>query len=75
MANSGSLITQIQDIVDTGKKGHKFLKINAGMTEVTRPSMYGAQHPLIVITKNKTSEKYIVVGHCCESGDMLTPQA
>jgi diaminopimelate decarboxylase len=48
-ANSASLITEIIDIVDTGEDGYNFIKVNAGMTEVTRPSLYGAQHPIVVV--------------------------
>ncbi len=78
VANSASLVTKIQDLVDTGREGYEFLKLNAGMTEVLRPSLYGAQHPLVVVKKEGTqksplTKKYIVVGHCCESGDILTP--
>ena len=31
---------------------------------------YGAQHPIVIHKENKNSQtgKYIVVGHCCESG-------
>ena len=65
-------------MVDTGKEGYTFLKVNAGMTEVTRPSLYGAQHPIIVIPMihhDRRDEKInaIVVGHNCESGDIFTP--
>ncbi|HMS50476.1 MAG TPA: diaminopimelate decarboxylase [Candidatus Saccharibacteria bacterium] len=75
VANAGSLVTTIQDIVDTGEGGHTFLKIDSGMTEVMRPSLYGAQHPLVVVNgRGEEHQKYVVVGHCCESGDLLTPQ-
>ena len=64
--------------------GHTFLKLDSGMTEILRPSLYGAQHPLAVIpTTTKAAitspsapaatQPYVVVGHCCESGDILTP--
>lgn len=39
VANSGVLLTTIQDIVTTGANGHTFLKLNSGMTEVLRPSL------------------------------------
>jgi diaminopimelate decarboxylase len=46
---------------------------------VLRPSLYGAQHPLIIVPKDKSRagqlDNYVVVGHCCESGDLLTPAA
>ena len=80
VANSASLVSTIQDKVSTGKDGFTFLKLDTGMTEVLRPSLYGAQHPLIVVKNEKNkdenreeTEDYVVVGHCCESGDLLTP--
>ena len=82
MANAGCVITTVQDLTSTGKDGYHFLKINSGMTEVLRPSMYGAQHPLVVVPANEEGEQEqrpvreaIVAGHCCESGDILTPSA
>ena len=68
-------MTEIIDIVDTGKDGYSFIKVNAGMTEVTRPSLYGAQHPIVVIPRShsENTKEYIVVGHNCESGDIFTP--
>ena len=48
-----------------------------GMTEVLRPSLYGSQHPLVSVGADgelpSTQAEYVVVGHCCESGDLLTP--
>lgn len=75
LANSCSLVTTIQDVVDTGKTGYNFLKLDAGMTEILRPALYAAQHPIIVVPRKETGEtkSYVVVGHCCESGDLLTP--
>lgn len=75
LANCASLLATVQDICDTGAGGYTFLKLNSGMTEVLRPSIYGAQHPIVVIPARETSEakEYIVSGHCCESGDILTP--
>ena len=45
------------------------------MTELLRPSLYGAQHPVVHVahpdadksTKAKGGD-YVIVGHCCESG-------
>jgi len=76
VANAGALIATVIDVVDTGAEGYHFLKIDSGMTEVLRPSLYGAQHPIVVIaaddSKRGTAE-YLIAGHCCESGDVLTP--
>ena len=75
LANAGSILATVQDIVHTGTKGYNFLKLDSGMTELIRPSLYGAQHPLIIIPQKETGRKmkYVVVGHCCESGDLITP--
>jgi diaminopimelate decarboxylase len=75
LANSCALVTTIQDAVNTGHTGYNFLKLDAGMTEILRPSLYASQHPIIVIPRqpNGNIVSYVVVGHCCESGDLLTP--
>ncbi len=75
VANAGSLLCKIQDIVSTGGNGYTFLKLNAGMTEVLRPSLYGAQHPIHILQpqSNNDLREYMIVGHCCESGDILSP--
>ncbi|MEX2380868.1 MAG: diaminopimelate decarboxylase [Opitutales bacterium] len=75
VANACSLLTTVQDIVDTGAQGHRFLKLDTGMTEILRPSLYGAQHPLVLLSQTVGGEEfeYVVVGHCCESGDLITP--
>jgi len=76
VANSCALIATVIDVVDTGRRGYKFLKVDAGMTEILRPGMYGAQHPIEVVPAaagGRSQVKYVVVGHCCESGDVLTP--
>jgi diaminopimelate decarboxylase len=74
-ANSCSLLATIQDIVDTGEEGYRFLKLDTGMTEILRPSLYAAQHPIVILPRQDTGAclPYIAVGHCCESGDLLTP--
>ena len=58
-----------------------FLKMDAGMTDVLRPSLYGAIHPLTIFPASgdsndvgDDSESVVVVGHCCESGDLMTPK-
>ncbi len=81
MANSGSILCTIQDLTDTGADGYEFLKVDCGMTEILRPSLYGAQHPLVVVPRREAPgatsgtarcRRYLVVGHCCESGDLLS---
>lgn len=74
IGNACSILATVKDIVSTGESGHKFIKTDTGMTEILRPSLYAAQHPIHVLKSGeKETENYIVVGHCCESGDLLTP--
>lgn len=73
VANAGYLVASVMDIVDTGSRGFMFLRLDTGMNDILRPSLYGAQHPIEVINDSKEHEDYIVVGHNCESGDILTP--
>lgn len=78
VANAASLLSRVQDVVDTGEDGYVFYRLDTGMTDVLRPSLYGAQHPLVVVPQtDEPGEREIwsvvVVGHCCESGDILTP--
>ena len=75
LANACSLLSTIQDIADTGEDGYRYLKLDTGMTENMRPSLYASQHPIVVLPRVDTGVclPYVVVGHCCESGDLLTP--
>ena len=75
LANCACVLSSVKDICNTGKKGYSFIKTDSGMTDILRPSIYGAQHPISILKKKSTRmrENYIVVGHCCESGDILTP--
>ena len=77
VANAGSLICSAMDVIDTGAEGHRFIKLDGGMTEILRPSMYGAQHPIVVVPaadEDRSTAEYLIVGHCCESGDILSPE-
>ena len=46
----------LQDIVTTGDEGHTFLKFDSGMTELLRPSLYGAQHPIVLVQQEEKAE-------------------
>lgn len=73
VANAGVLVTSVKDIVDTGPQGFTFLKVDTGMNDILRPSLYGAQHPIDILSSSEQRAEYVVVGHNCESGDLLTP--
>lgn len=76
-AMAGCLISTVQDKVQTSS--HTFLKLDSGMTDVLRPSLYGAIHPITILPAvgsdvGSEQESVVVVGHCCESGDLMTPK-
>jgi diaminopimelate decarboxylase len=73
VANAGTVVATCVDVVDTGADGYLFAKLDTGMTEVTRPSLYGAQHPIEVLAEGREDADIVFVGPCCESGDILTP--
>jgi diaminopimelate decarboxylase len=77
VANAGVILANVTDVVDTGREGRLFAKIDSGMTEVLRPALYGAEHPIAIVPGHAGDERdevdVIVVGHCCESSDILTP--
>ena len=73
VANAGLVVATCVDVVDTGHDGYVFAKLDTGMPEVTRPSLYGAQHPIHVLAQGREEADVIFVGPCCESGDILTP--
>jgi len=74
VANAGAVVASCIDVVTTGEDGYQFAKLDTGMTEVTRPALYGAQHPITVMSGEAGEETSVVfVGPCCESGDILTP--
>lgn len=77
-ANAGAIVARVEDVVSTGAHGHTFVKVDAGMAEILRPSLYGAQHPVAFVAADATrplgdARPLLVVGPCCESGDLLTP--
>jgi diaminopimelate decarboxylase len=73
VANAGSIVATCVDVVDTGRDGYRFAKLDAGMPEIMRPSLYGAQHPITVLAAGRPDADVVFVGPCCESGDILTP--
>ena len=77
VAANGALIAEVDDIVDTGKDGYTFLKTNTGMSDILRPTLYGVQHEIHLVPRvgdlPAETKDVVIVGHACESGDILTP--
>lgn len=73
VGHTGALLASVVDVVDTGADGHTFLRLDTGMNDFARPGMYGAQHTIAVLNDATEKQEYVVVGHNCETGDILTP--
>jgi len=72
VGNIGSLISKVIYIKENKKKD--FIILDAGMNDLMRPALYGADHrTLPAIKTNQTSKKiYEFVGPICESTDKFT---
>ena len=73
IAHAGTLVAEVDDVVDTGAEGYTFLRLNTGMNDFLRSTLYGARHRIEVINDATAYAEYVVVGHNCESGDIFTP--
>ena len=49
MAKAGGIIASIRDVKKT-TAGNDFLIVDSGMTDNARPALYGAKHPIILIS-------------------------
>lgn len=63
----GSLITKVLYVKQGVNK--QFAIVDAGMTELLRPALYGALHKVENLSSAETLEAYDVVGPICESSD------
>lgn len=70
--NSWCVVAKVDSIVNTGINWYKFIRTNTWMTEMPRVAMYWVQQPITIINDSIEKDYYVVVGHCCESGDILT---
>ncbi len=74
IAHAGTLIAHIDDIVDTGESGFTFIRLNTGMNDFLRSTLYGARHNISIQNESIDTKEYVIVGHNCESGDIFTPE-
>jgi diaminopimelate decarboxylase len=51
--------------------GKDYVVADIGMTELLRPSHYGAFHKILALRQHDETKKVDVVGPVCESGDFL----
>ena len=70
VAQCGSLMTRVLYVKQSVDK--RFVIVDAGMTELIRPALYGAYHHIENLTSTADKmQKYDVVGPICESSDIF----
>ena len=70
VAQCGSLMTRVLYVKRSVDK--QFAIVDAGMTELIRPALYGAYHHIENLTSTADKmQKYDVVGPICESSDIF----
>lgn len=68
VAEAGTLLTRVLRIKQGRQR--RFLVVDAGMTDLLRPSLYDAWHEIVPISRRRASPQiYDVVGPVCESSD------
>lgn len=71
VGRSGALVSRI---VDTKRypDGRQFAVLDAGMTELMRPALYGSYHRIVPVTPGTGRESaWDIVGPICESSDVF----
>ncbi|CAM3891861.1 diaminopimelate decarboxylase [Deinococcus frigens] len=68
VARAGTLLTRV---VGTKRTGGTFCLVDAGMTELLRPMLYGALHPVTPLWDGGETGVWDIAGPACESGDLL----
>ena len=71
VGHSGALISRI---VDTKRypDGRQFAVLDAGMTELMRPALYGSFHRIVpVMPRTDRESAWDIVGPICESSDVF----
>jgi diaminopimelate decarboxylase len=74
VGNAGIMVTEVQ-YTKTNRGGEKekhFVVVDAGMNDLTRPSLYGAFHAVAPVVENDSAKVVVdIVGPICETGDFL----
>lgn len=71
VAESGVLLARVLYRKSNGEK--EFIVVDASMTELIRPALYGAHHEIVPLRTSRLPGTVVadVVGPVCESGDFL----
>jgi len=68
VAQAGVLLTRCWGIKRTRRT---YLLLDAGMSALIRPMLYGAVHPVLPLYTSSTWETYDLAGPSCERGDVI----
>jgi diaminopimelate decarboxylase len=68
VAESGVLLTTVLERKSTARD---FAVVDAGMSELIRPMLYDAKHPVENLSHHSKLETIDIAGPACESGDIL----
>lgn len=70
VADAGTLLTRVLYRKQTSRRN--FIIVDAAMTDLPRPALYGSWHPVEAVSPRRGPRKTVdVVGPVCESGDFL----
>ncbi|MDJ0036751.1 diaminopimelate decarboxylase [Pantoea allii] len=76
VAESGVLVSQVRAVKEMGSR--HFVLVDAGFSDLMRPSMYGSYHHISLMAgdnrtiNEQTTIDSVVAGPLCESGDVFT---
>jgi bifunctional diaminopimelate decarboxylase / aspartate kinase len=71
VARAGALLARVTQVKQKGPL--TFIGVDAGMSSLIRPALYGAYHEIVNLSRldEKASVTATIVGPICESGDVL----
>ncbi len=77
VAEAGFLVAEIRAVKRMG--ANTFYLVDAGFTDLARPVMYGAYHPISIVPgegdgSDRAAAEVVVGGPLCESGDIFTQE-
>lgn len=70
VADAGALVAQVQTTKHS--YGRRIITTDAGMTDLIRPALYAAYHPIVPVVQSQALDELTdVAGPVCESSDYL----
>jgi len=71
VGHAGALVSRVVD-VKRYPDGRQFAVLDAGMTELMRPALYGSYHRIVPVSPREgASTSWDIVGPICESSDVF----